>query len=102
MTRILAQIARGFAMGASDVVPGVSGGTVALVLGIYEDLIGNISTGSKALGRLVKGDVKGFIEGLKAVDWLFLIPLAVGLGAAVVILAGIIEQALHDLSLIHI
>lgn len=96
MTRILAQIARGFAMGASDVVPGVSGGTVALVLGIYEDLIGNISTGSKALGRLVKGDVKGFIEGLKAVDWLFLIPLAVGLGAAVVILAGIIEQALHD------
>ena len=96
MTRILAQIARGFAMGASDVVPGVSGGTVALVLGIYEGLIGNISTGSKALGRLVKGDVKGFIDGLKAVDWLFLIPLAVGLGAAVVILAGIIEQALHD------
>lgn len=96
MTRILAQIARGFAMGASDVVPGVSGGTVALVLGIYEGLIGNISTGSKALGRLVKGDIKGFIDGLKAVDWLFLIPLAVGLGAAVVILAGIIEEALHD------
>ncbi len=96
MTRILAQIARGFAMGASDVVPGVSGGTVALVLGIYEDLIGNISTGSKALGRLVKGDIKGFIEGLKAVDWLFLIPLAVGLGAAVVLLASVIEAALHD------
>lgn len=96
MTRILAQIVRGFAMGASDVVPGVSGGTVALVLGIYEGLIGNISTGSKALGRLVKGDVKGFIDGLKAVDWLFLIPLAVGLGAAVVVLSGIIEAALHD------
>lgn len=96
VTRILAQIARGFAMGASDVVPGVSGGTVALVLGIYEGLIGNISTGSKALGRLVKGDIKGFIDGLKAVDWLFLIPLAVGLGAAIIVLSGIIEAALHD------
>ncbi len=96
MTRIFAQIARGFAMGASDVVPGVSGGTVALVLGIYEGLIGNISTGSKALGRLVKGDIKGFVEGLKAVDWLFLIPLAAGLFAAIIVLSGIIEQALHD------
>ena len=96
MTRIFAQIARGFAMGASDVVPGVSGGTVALVLGIYEGLIGNISTGSKALGRLVKGDIKGFIDGLKAVDWLFLIPLAAGLFAAIIVLSGIIEQALHD------
>lgn len=96
MTRILAQIARGFAMGASDVVPGVSGGTVALVLGIYEGLIGNISLGSKALGRLVKGDVKGFIDGLKSVDWLFLIPLVVGVFAAVATLAGIIEDALHD------
>ena len=83
-------------MGASDVVPGVSGGTVALVLGIYEGLIGNISTGSKALGRLLKGDVGGFIDGLKSVDWLFLIPLLAGIGTAVVILAGIIETALHD------
>ena len=83
-------------MGASDVVPGVSGGTVALVLGIYGGLVGNISTGSKALGRLCRGDVSGFIDGLKAVDWLFLIPLVAGIGAAVVVLAGIIETALHD------
>ena len=34
----IAQAGRGFAMGAADIVPGVSGGTVALVLGIYERL----------------------------------------------------------------
>jgi len=96
VTRIIAQFARGFAMGASDVVPGVSGGTVALVLGIYGGLIGNISKGSKALGRLCKGDVTGFIDGLKSVDWLFLIPLLAGVGTAVVVLAGLIETALHD------
>ena len=94
--RIFPQLLRGFAMGASDVVPGVSGGTVALILGIYKGLIGNISTGSKALGCLLKGDVSGFIDGLKSVDWIFLIPLVVGMGTAVVVLAGIIETALHD------
>ena len=35
--------ARGFAMGASDVVPGVSGGTMAFILGIYDELLESIS-----------------------------------------------------------
>lgn len=96
VNRLLAHYARGFAMGASDVVPGVSGGTVALILGIYNDLIGAISTGSKALGRLCKGDVSGFIDGLKSVDWAFLLPLVAGVFSAVLILAGLIETALHD------
>jgi putative membrane protein len=83
-------------MGASDVVPGVSGGTIALILGIYNDLITNIGLGSKALGRLCRGDVSGFVERMKSVDWLFLLPLAAGLGSAVAILASLIEAALHD------
>lgn len=94
--RIAAQFARGFAMGASDVVPGVSGGTVALILGIYSDLIANIGLGSKALGSLLKGDVSGFVERLRGVDWFFLLPLLAGIGGAVVLMAGIIEEALHD------
>lgn len=81
-------------MGASDVVPGVSGGTVALILGIYNGLITAIGRGSKALGRLVKGDFSGFVDGMKSVDWLFLIPLLAGIGSAVLILSGIIESAL--------
>ncbi|MFT7473610.1 MAG: putative membrane protein [Verrucomicrobiales bacterium] len=96
VTRVLGQFVRGFAMGASDVVPGVSGGTVALILGIYNGLITNIGTGSKALGRLIRGDFSGFLERLRAVDWLFLIPLLAGIGAAVVVLSGVIERALHD------
>ena len=66
-------------MGASDVVPGVSGGTVALILGIYNDLITNIGVGSKALGLLLKGDVGGFIQRLRSVDWFFLVPLLLGM-----------------------
>ena len=45
---------RGFLMGSADVVPGVSGGTIALVLGIYQRLIHAIRTGAGALGSLVR------------------------------------------------
>jgi len=96
VTRVLAQFARGFAMGASDVVPGVSGGTVALILGIYNGLITAIGRGSKALGRLLRGDIGGFVDGLKSVDWLFLVPLLAGIGSAVLLLSGLIESALTN------
>ncbi len=93
---IAAQVARGFAMGAADIVPGVSGGTVALILGIYHDLLGNVKTGAHALGSLVKGDVAGFKEHFAAVNWLFIIPLGVGILVALGALSTLIERALED------
>jgi putative membrane protein len=90
------QFLRGFTMGAADIVPGVSGGTVALVLGIYERLLGSIRAGSKALGRLLRADVAGFREWLGAVEWSLLIPLGIGILSAVVILARLLRDALHD------
>ena len=90
------QVLRGFVMGAADVVPGVSGGTVALVFGIYERLVANIRRAAGAAGRLVKGDVSGFTAELKAVEWTFLIPLGVGILVAVATLARLIETALED------
>jgi putative membrane protein len=83
-------------MGAADVVPGVSGGTVALVLGIYERLVSNIHEGSSVLGRLLKGNPQAARDHLKRVEWLFLIPLLTGIGAAVLSLAHVIEVALAD------
>ncbi len=89
-------VARGFAMGAADVVPGVSGGTVALVLGIYERLVANIRTGSSALGQLVRLDPKEAVARLRQVEWTFLLPLLAGIGLAVLSLAHVIEVALED------
>ena len=94
--QIVAMVARGFAMGAADVVPGVSGGTVALVLGIYERLVLNIRTGASVLGHVVRLDVKGALARLREIEWLFLIPLLGGIGLAVVSLAHVIEVALED------
>ncbi len=83
-------------MGAADVVPGVSGGTIALVLGIYNKLITTVRSGARALGMLLKGDLKGFWKRFTSIDWLFLAPLVAGIGVAVVSLAPIIETQLHD------
>ena len=77
-------------------VPGVSGGTVALLTGIYDRLIGNIGIGSRSLGRLVRADLRGTISQLGRVEWGFLVPLGVGLLAAVFLLAGVIEETLIE------
>lgn len=83
-------------MGSADIVPGVSGGTVALILGIYKDLIHNVRGGAHTLKRLVTGDPKGFVDDFKAIDWLFLIPLGAGVGGAFLLLRHPMETLLVD------
>ena len=86
---------RGMAMGSADVVPGVSGGTIALVLAIYHRLVTAIRNGSSALGHLLKLDLRGGWTRLREVDWMFLIPLALGILSAILLLASTIEHQLE-------
>lgn len=90
----LANMLRGFTMGAADMVPGVSGGTVALVLGIYRTLVGSIRSGSTAMGNALKLDFGGMLAHLREVSWAFLISLVLGIVLALGLLAGVIEHAL--------
>ncbi|MGE0135525.1 MAG: DUF368 domain-containing protein [Dehalococcoidia bacterium] len=96
MREVPVNILRGFLMGAADVVPGVSGGTVALVLAIYHRLIEAIRTGSRALGHFARLDVQHGLGHLRRVEWLFLVPLLGGIGLAVLSLSHLIETLLED------
>ncbi len=96
VSKIALTVVRGFFMGAADIVPGVSGGTVALVFGIYERLLANVGLGAKALGALVKGNVSGFRDRFLEIDWLFILPLGLGLVAALGALSSLIEGLLQD------
>lgn len=87
---------RGFAMGAADLVPGVSGGTVALLLGIYDRFIGAIRGIAGIGGRLLRGDISGARSKFKEADWVFVLPLGVGIVIAVFSLASLMERLLHD------
>ena len=86
--------ARGFCMGAADVVPGVSGGTMAFILGIYEELIESIRSFAqppfvKALARL------RIREAAAAVNLPFLLAVGAGIIGAILTLAKGIEWLLE-------
>lgn len=86
-------VIKGLCMGAADTVPGVSGGTIALITGIYEDLLAAVkSVDAKMLGRLMKLDIKGALAGLHI---RFLLALFCGIGVAVVTIARIMNHLLH-------
>ncbi|MGC8121494.1 DUF368 domain-containing protein [Marinobacter sp. VGCF2001] len=83
---------RGMAMGAADIVPGVSGGTIAFITGIYFRLLEAVSAAPLAVMRqLFRGDVAGF---WRAIDGAFLISLMAGILASVVSLASAISWLL--------
>ena len=86
---------KGMAMGASDVVPGVSGGTMAFILGIYQELIDSIrAVGSKDFIQAVLSfNIAKIFEVL---NWKFLIAVAAGVLLAIVSLAGILEYLLEN------
>ena len=78
--------AKGFCMGSADVVPGVSGGTMAFILGIYEELIEGIrSFDFHFVALLFKFK---FREAMESTAWRFLLALGIGILAAIFSLAG--------------
>ncbi|MDX1621394.1 MAG: DUF368 domain-containing protein [Nitriliruptorales bacterium] len=86
----------GFLMGSADIVPGVSGGTVALVLGIYERLVANVRQGARAASLLVRGKLRLAMHGLGLIEWTFLAPLLIGIVLAVLTLASGLEHLLEN------
>lgn len=89
---ILRLFITGFAMGSADIVPGVSGGTIAFISGIYQQLIDSIHTmSSQVLRLLVRGKI---VAALQATPFSFLVPLAAGLLSAILLLTGVLESLL--------
>lgn len=84
---------KGLAMGAADVVPGVSGGTLAFILGIYERLLAAISSCNlQALGLLRHGRFKALWQ---HIDGTFLLCLFSGILLSIFSLAGAISYLLQ-------
>lgn len=83
MKEKLVLVIKGFFMGIANIIPGVSGGTLAITMGIYESLIGAISH---------------FFKNLKK-NILFLIPIGIGAIIAVLVGSKIIEYSLNEFPL---
>lgn len=85
---------KGACMGAADVIPGVSGGTIAFIMGIYDEFVGSIaSINAEAVRLLLKGKIREF---WKHINGNFLLSLVAGIGISVVALAGLMQMLLRD------
>ena len=70
-------IIKGFFIGIANIIPGVSGGTIALIVGIYEKLINTISHFTKNIKENI----------------LFILPLGIGMVLSILVLSGIIDSS---------
>ena len=83
---------KGACMGAADVIPGVSGGTIAFITGIYDQLVGSIaSINAEAFRLLLQGRFKAF---WRHINGGFLLSLIAGIGLSVITLAGLMQMLL--------
>ncbi len=92
---------RGVAIGVAEVIPGVSGGTIALLVGIYRRLIDAGATGVVALRQLLglPGQQRGWTAAVttsRDISWSLVLPVVLGMGAAVMGGARVIEPLLDD------
>ena len=85
---------KGACMGAADVIPGVSGGTIAFIMGIYDEFVGSIAkVDASAVKMLLSGRIKDF---WKHINGNFLVSLIAGIGISVVALAGLMQTLLTN------
>jgi len=84
----------GFSMGFADLIPGVSSGTIAFLYGIYQELIYTIRLLTGAVPKLV---LRGkFVEAWKLIPFHFLIPLGIGMAAAVFGMVQVVSYLLES------
>ncbi|MGR2739562.1 DUF368 domain-containing protein [Billgrantia sp. Q4P2] len=98
MKRQFSVFLKGAGMGAADAVPGVSGGTIAFVTGIYEELIHTIKQfGPSAFSAWRRGGLAGLFAHL---NLSFAIPLLLGIGASLVSVAHLVVWLMDDYPLL--
>ena len=93
---MIANLLRGFLIGIAEVIPGVSGGTIALIVGIYERIIGSAANAVEAFALLLRGKLQEAKVAARQIDWLLVLPVLVGMFAAIFAAAAAIEPLLES------
>ncbi|MDC0380432.1 DUF368 domain-containing protein [Flavobacteriaceae bacterium] len=89
-----ALILKGIAMGAADLVPGVSGGTIAFISGIYEELISSLNAINLSLIKTIK--TEGLKSFWKKINGSFLVAILLGIAVSILSLSKLITWLLHE------
>jgi putative membrane protein len=87
---------RGFLIGVAEVIPGVSGGTIALIVGVYQRIIDSAAAFTKGMLQLRTLNFAGLKQEFKRIDLALLLPLGIGMLSAIVLAAAALEPLLEN------
>ena len=94
--RLVSTVFRGFLIGLAETVPGVSGGTIALVVGVYGALIDSAARFVRAGAGLLRQKLAVARAELAGVHWVVLGPVLGGMGAGIIVGAAQLEPLLSE------
>ena len=90
---------RGSLIGVAELIPGISGGTIALITGVYKRIIDSAAEAVRGIVLLFGFSKANFAKStthFKAISWSLLIPMLVGMVTAIFVGAGIVEPLLEQ------
>lgn len=99
MTRVVGSVLnglRGFLIGLAEIVPGVSGGTVALIVGVYQTLIRSASSLVQTLVAGLRSGPAAVRAPWRDISWSIVVPVGVGMVAGIFVGAWLLEPVLED------
>ena len=97
--QLLLNFVRGVLIGIAEIIPGISGGTIALITGVYSRIINSAAEAFKGLGLLATFSEKNFVQAgarFRSMSWSLLIPMLIGMVLALFAAAGVVEPLLEQ------
>lgn len=91
--KLFSNAVRGFLIGVAEVIPGVSGGTIALVVGIYERILEQVANFTKSIFGIRQGIAS--LKRLSKLDWPLILPMLGGMVVAILVGASVLEPLLE-------
>jgi putative membrane protein len=99
LLQLVLNFVRGILIGIAEIIPGISGGTIALITGVYSRIINSAAEAFKGLALLATFSKKNWIQAgqkFRSMAWSMLIPILIGMVIALFAAAGVVEPLLEQ------
>jgi putative membrane protein len=99
LLQLLLNFVRGLLIGIAEIIPGISGGTIALITGVYSRIINSAAEAFKGLALLVTFSKNNWIQAgsrFRSMSWSMLIPMLIGMVIALFAASGVVEPLLEQ------
>ena len=99
LLQLLLNFVRGVLIGIAEIIPGISGGTIALITGVYSRIINSAAEAFKGLALLATFSKNNWVQAgarFRSMSWSMLIPMLIGMVIALFAAAGVVEPLLEQ------